>query len=86
VVFQVAHRYGDELLLWDAWHAPSDPVVLDGPADLLDWADAGEPTAEAALEELYGSDAGLRPGATVTRLSPYGDPPVSESLLRGRHS
>jgi len=86
VVFQVAHRYGDELLLWDDWDAPSDPVVLDELADLLDRADAGDPAAEAALEELYRSDNGLRPGATVTRLSPYGDPPVTESLRRGRPS
>jgi hypothetical protein len=85
VVFQVAHRYGDEMLLWDDWDAPSDPEVLDGLADLLDRADAGDPVAEAALEELYRSDAGLRPGETVTRHSPYGDPPVSVSLRRARH-
>ena len=86
VVFQVAHRYGDELLLWDDWHSPSDPVVLDELAALLDRADAGDHAVEAALEQLYRSDAGLRPGETVTRFSPYGDPPVSDSLRRARRS
>ncbi len=82
VVFQVAHRYGDELLLWDDWSPPSAPEVLDELAALLERADDGDAEAEAALYERYRSDAGLRPGATVTRHSPYGDPPVTVPLRR----
>ena len=84
VVFQVAHRYGDELLLWDDWAELPTPEVLDHLAMLLEGADAGDASAEAALSERYGSDDGLRPGAAVTRHSPYGNPSVAESLDRGR--
>ncbi|MGC3994903.1 MAG: transglutaminase-like domain-containing protein [Propionicimonas sp.] len=82
VVFQLAHRYGDELLLWDMWAGPLDPEVVDELATLLVRADAGDAAAEAELAERYASEAALRPGPTVTRTSPYGYPPVSESLVR----
>jgi hypothetical protein len=82
VVFQVAHRYGDELLLWDNWSGPSAPEALDALAELLARADDGDAGAEAMLYERYRSGAGLRPGATVTMYSPYGNPPVTVSLQR----
>lgn len=80
VVFQLAHRYGDELLLWDEWTRLPAAGDLDGLAALLDAADAGDAAAEAALQERYAGDESLRPGATVTRHSPYGLPPVAEAL------
>lgn len=80
VVFQVAHRYGDELLLWDDWGARPTLEQLDELADLLERADAGDEDAESALHERYTSDASLHPGGTVTRHSPYDDPDVTESL------
>ena len=82
VVFQVAHRYGDELLLWDDWGARPGVDELDELAELLERADAGDADAEAALYERYVSDASLHPGRTITRHSPYGDPDVTESLAR----
>ncbi|MFT4108255.1 transglutaminase domain-containing protein [Propionicimonas sp.] len=82
VVFQLAHRYGDELLLWDMWAGPLEPAVLDGLAGLLVRADAGDAAAEAELAGRYASEAGLRPGPTITRTSPYGYPPVRERLVR----
>lgn len=80
VVFQVAHRYGDELLLWDDWFALPSDEALDELAGLLERADAGDAQAEAALRARY--DADLRPGTSVTRYSPYGEPEVVEELAR----
>lgn len=82
VVFQLAHRYGDELLLWDMWADPLDPEVLDELATLLGRADDGDADAEAELAARYASDPVLRPASTITRTSPYDDPPVTESLVR----
>ena len=82
VVFQVAHRYGDELLLWDDWGARPTPEQLDELADLLERADTGDAEAESTLHERYTADASLHPGGTITRHSPYGDPDVTESLAR----
>ncbi len=51
VGYEVAHTFGDELLLWDDWvglHAP-DPVRLDHLAALLVDADAGRPGAKERL-------------------------------------
>jgi hypothetical protein len=51
VFHEVAHRYGDEVLLWDGWGAlpgPDRPVeddvltLVDEVADLLLAADAGD--------------------------------------------
>ncbi|MBN9106564.1 MAG: transglutaminase domain-containing protein [Propionibacteriaceae bacterium] len=84
VVFQVAHRYGDELLLWDEWLPQPSPELLDRLADLLIRADAGEAAAEDELWQWYHSDPSLRPGRTVTRYSPYGEPPVTDRLDDGQ--
>jgi hypothetical protein len=79
VVYEVAHRFGDELLLWDAWGriaGPGTPVSdadalwMDEIAALLLAADAGDLAAEARLLERYRSDDGLRPGAEIISVSP----------------
>ncbi len=91
VIYEVAHRFGDELLLWDGWGRigePGEPVVasdaewLDGVAGLLLEADRGNTGAEQELLEQYREDAGLRPGPTVVQASPYGDPPIEVTLDR----
>jgi hypothetical protein len=82
VLLQVAHRYGDEVLLWDEWVSDPDPELLDRLSDLLVRADAGDGEAEDGLWQLYHADPALRPTGTVTRYSPYGYPPATESLTR----
>lgn len=89
VIYEVAHRFGDELLLWDAWgrmEAPGTPVCaadavwMDGIASLLLAADSGDLDAEQRLLELYRNDPGLHPGDVVLQASPRGDPPVEVTL------
>jgi hypothetical protein len=89
VFYELAHRYGDELLLWDEWgELPSmfDPVpeelypLVDELATLLLASDAGDIEAEERLYRRYVADDGLHPGRTVTRFSPYGAPPQSVAL------
>lgn len=89
VILEVATRFGDELLLWDGWgamQAPDEPIsdetlaLTDRLADLLVRSDAGDQQAEAGLLEWYRSDERLHPGHRVMRLSPFGDPPVQDSL------
>lgn len=91
VIHEVAHRFGDELLLWDAWGRigePGSPVSdadarwLDEIARLLIDADEGNEHAEQTLLERYREDDGLHPGPTVIQASPYGDPPVEVRLAR----
>ncbi len=81
VVMQAAHRYGDEMLLWDAWGAiaPGGPTLSDDEVDdlarLLVAADGGPDTAsvaDAALYARYLADERLHPGDTVQQLSPLG--------------
>lgn len=91
VIYELAHRYGDELLLWDRWGAMPGPgtadatevtAVLDRVSALLVAADAGDEAAETELEQLYRSDPRLHPGAEINQLSPYGDPPRTIALPR----
>lgn len=93
VLRDLAHRHGDELLLWDSWGAMTDPrtplpedvlTLTDQVADLTVAADAGAPGAEEQLTALYTTRAGLRPGATVRRHDPFSpqEPPVVEDLTR----
>jgi hypothetical protein len=91
VFYEVAHRYGDEVLLWDSWGALPDPyrpveddvlTPVDEVADLLLAADAGDVQAEARLYSRYLNDARLSPGDAVTRFSPFGDAPVQVTLRR----
>jgi hypothetical protein len=89
VFYEVAHSYGDEVLLWDGWGArpavnrPIEGDVLtlvDEIADLLLAADAGDAEAEARLYNRYLNDARLRPGDAVTWFSPFGEAPVQVTL------
>jgi hypothetical protein len=82
VVYEVAHRFGDELLLWDDWdgvHDP-DPVWLDHLAEVLVAADEGGAGAEDELARLHAEDRRLHPGPTVVQYSPFGDPPLTVDL------
>jgi hypothetical protein len=83
VIYEVAHRFGDELLLWDAWGripAPDEEFTdaeaaeLDGVAALLLAADAGDLDAERRLLERYRADPGLHPGTTILQADPFGGP------------
>lgn len=89
VLRDVAHRHGDELLLWDFWGEMATPdgplpaelvALTDRVAALTVGADAGDPAAEAELTALYTSR--LRPGPMVLRLDPFAPqaPPVREAL------
>lgn len=81
VARQAAHRYGDEVLLWDAWQGAqtivNDPTLTDRLADLLTRADT-DAEAERELATWYAAD--IAPGRTITQRSPYGDPAVEVEL------
>lgn len=81
VIVEAAHRFGDELLLWDQWgamhgdlgRAPArDLDLIDDVARLLVRADDGDLLAEAELLSRYRDDEGLHPGAIVRSYSPNG--------------
>lgn len=91
VIFEVAHRFGDELLLWDGWGRIGQPdrtigeldaAWLDHVAELLIASDDGDLDAEQALLDRYRTDDGLRPGPSVVQASPYGHEPIRVSLQR----
>ncbi len=93
VILEIAHRFGDELLLWDSWGRmgpPDSPVDeadaewLDAVASLLNAADLGDDEAEHRLFEVYSADSGLRPDQTILQASPFGDPPIPVDLGAGR--
>jgi hypothetical protein len=88
VIAEVAHRFGDELLLWDTWGAMSNDLstaapdaitLVDAVAGLLIAADQGDRDAEAELLARYLGDPRLHPGGTVRCLDPRGE--VAEVLL-----
>jgi len=81
VIADLAHRQRCELLLWDAWGAMavrSDELdaklidLTDLLADLTERADAGDLAAENRLEEIWATDARVRPGRFVDTYSPTG--------------
>jgi hypothetical protein len=77
VIYELAHRRGDELLLWDVWGDVSlsldgDLALIDEIADLLQSADAGDESAETKLADRYADDPRLHPGTHVTCVSPRG--------------
>ena len=88
VLREVAHRHGDELLLWDVWGAmaapgvPIDDAVLaltDEVAALLVAADAEESAGEVTgaaerLAQRYATDERLHPGNRVLRFDPFAGP------------
>ena len=89
VIYEVAHRFGDELLLWDCWGrmgVPGEPVSesdagwLDEVVELVLAADGGDVEAEKRLHDRYRLDEGLRPGSTVMRASPFGEELVEVRL------
>jgi hypothetical protein len=90
VLMELAHRFGDELLLWDGWGAMSEPggptadetALTDEVAALLVAADREDPGAGTELAKRYANDARLHPGSDVIRHSPYGDPPIRERIGR----
>ena len=81
VVCELAHRFGDELLLWDRWGVmhpqqldvpPQELDLVDEIATLLVGADGGDPAAENELLDRYRRDARLHPGPFVHTISPTG--------------
>lgn len=87
-VFQeLAHRQGDELLLWDGWGAmvwdlaDADLALADEVAALLLAADGGDGSAERELSAWYVADPRLHPGGGVRCGSPRGT--VEWVALRG---
>ena len=82
VIGEVAHRFGDELLLWDIWGAmtpdladapPADVALVDEIARLLLAADDGDAAAEAELLARYREDDRLHPGRHIRSDSPDGE-------------
>ncbi len=88
LIKDVAHRFGDELLLWDFWGAmplPGTPIDFelgDVLADLVGRADRHDEAAELTLLELYRHDPRVRVGDDVVQYSPRGEPPIRVSLAR----
>jgi hypothetical protein len=87
VIYEVAHRRGDELLLWDLWgdvtrDLDGDLGLIDEVADLLQSADAGDKSAERKLVDRYAEDPRLHPGDRVRCATPGGR--VTEVDLRRR--
>lgn len=75
VVREVAHRFGDELLLWDVWGPLPSPLdtdvdLVDEVAELLVAADGGASDAEIELLQRYRRDERLRPGRWIQRFLP----------------
>lgn len=91
VLFELAHRQGDELLLWDTWGAMSTDDTLEGAdltlvdeiATLLIRADQGDQEAEDELTARYAADDRLHPGPRVRTLSLTG--PSRWTDLTDRH-
>jgi hypothetical protein len=97
VLMQLAHRYADELLLWDGWGAMSLPAgpddatldLIDDIAAQLIAVESAAPSEDvsrldALLHRRYDADKRLRPGTSVTQYSPYGDPPLTVPIGLGR--
>jgi hypothetical protein len=77
VLQELAHRQGDELLLWDSWGEMSlqldgDLALVDEVAALLVAADGGDARAERELADRYRGDPRLHPGESVLSYSPTG--------------
>jgi hypothetical protein len=90
VIREVAHRFGDELLLWDNWGAMTGPdeadddpginALIDEVAGLLVAADAGDLVAERELLRRYRSDDRLHPGPVVLQADPRGPALIEVTL------
>ena len=93
VIAEVAHRFGDELLLWDTWGAMTGDLsnapkgnlrLVDEIAQLVVRADEGDPEAEGELLGRYRDDQLLHPGPTIRSVSPLGG--LHEVDLKARTS
>jgi hypothetical protein len=80
VFLELAHRYRDELLLWDGWGAMAGPGSQDQEQELVDdiaalllAADAGDAGAENDLVQRYADDARLHPGDQIESHTPFGE-------------
>ncbi len=80
VFMELAHRYRDELLLWDGWGAMGGPgsqgqdlQLVDEIAALLLAADAGDEGAERELGQCYADDPRLHPGDQVESRTPLNE-------------
>lgn len=71
VLLELAHRNGDEVLLWDQWGGITDRTA-DELAGLLLAADRGDAAAERALTRRYATDPSLRLDGRVHCASPSG--------------
>jgi hypothetical protein len=81
VICELAHRFGDELLLWDRWGVmdphrfdapPQDIDLIDEIATLLVGADNGDASLESDLLARYRQDPRLHPGSFIHSISPTG--------------
>jgi hypothetical protein len=76
VLLQLAHRYKDEVLLWDGWGVMGPDAdegvntLIDEVAALLVAADGGDERAEEQLLRRYREDERLHPGDTIVTVSP----------------
>jgi hypothetical protein len=86
VILELAHRMGEELLLWDGWGAMSGDFaaelstadsglleLADEIAALLLAADAGSADAEQQLATRYATDPRLHPAGRVVCHTPTGE-------------
>ncbi|WP_433076405.1 transglutaminase-like domain-containing protein [Dactylosporangium sp. CA-052675] len=71
VLLEVAHRHGDEALLWDQWGAITDRTA-DELAELLLAADRGDAGAARVLAKRYETDPSLHLANRVHCMSPSG--------------
>lgn len=87
LIMDVAHRFGDELLLWDYWGAMAMPGQVldlelgDRPASLVLRADAGDQQAEQELADIHATDPRVRPGSHVLQFSPRDEQPRKIALV-----
>nr|WP_273474231.1 transglutaminase-like domain-containing protein [Nocardiopsis sinuspersici] len=75
VLLELAHRQGDEVLLWDRWGAMEqwgESELVDEVAALPVAADGGDGAAEEELAAWYARDGRLRPRGRVYCASPSG--------------
>jgi hypothetical protein len=89
VIRDIAHRHGDELLLWDVWGGmrgeravdESHAGWMDELAQLVVAADAGDAGASIELTRRYLADDRLNPRGRVLQASPYGLPDIAVDLI-----
>lgn len=89
VIYEIAHRFGDEMLLWDSWGRigipgsavnDEDATWMDKVAAMLIAADGGDLEVEQHLLDCYRTDPGLHPGNRVMQHSPFGEVSVEIDL------